>query len=302
MGPWLHGGWARGDGASLGHVPFNAKTAEFYRERSSSPSSSTTSRGRTAPKFPEAWVFETGRNQWRQYDAWPPKDARARSLYLRDGGRLSFERPDDSGPDDAHDEYVSDPDKPVPYLDRTEIRMAPEYMVEDQRFAGRRPDVLVYQTGPLTEDVTIAGPITAELTVSTTGTDADWVVKLIDVYPDDYPDPDPNPTRVRMGGFQQLVRGDVMRGKFRDSLESPRPFEPGKPTPVRLVLQDINHTFRPDHRIMVQVQSTWFPLIDRNPQTFTNIYEARESDFRTATQRVYRSRALPSRLRVLVLP
>jgi putative CocE/NonD family hydrolase len=180
--------------------------------------------------------------------------------------------------------------------------MRPDYMVADQRFAGRRTDVLVYQTDVLQEDVTLAGPLRAELFVSTTGTDSDWVVKLIDVYPDDYPDPDPNPTGVRMGGFQQLVRGEVMRGKFRDSYERPEPFEPGKPTAVRFALQDVCHTFRPGHRIMVQVQSSWFPLVDRNPQTFVDIYQAKESDFHKATQRVYRTHEQASRLAVTVRP
>src|SRR5579884_403733 len=179
--------------------------------------------------------------------------------------------------------------------------MSADYMTADQRFAARRPDVLVYQTPPLDADVTIAGPIPVDLHVSTTGTDSDWVVKLIDVYPDDYPDPNPNPTGVRMGGYQQLVRGDVMRGKFRNSFEKPEPFEPGKPTAVAFTMQDSYHTFRTGHRIMVQVQSSWFPLVDRNPQTFVDIYQAKESDFRKATQRIYRSHEMPSRLSVLVL-
>ena len=180
--------------------------------------------------------------------------------------------------------------------------MSREYMTADQRFAARRPDVLVYQTAVLEDDVTIAGPIDVDLHVSTTGTDSDWVVKLIDVYPDDYPDPNPNPTGVRMGGYQQLVRGDVMRGKFRNSYAKPEPFEPGKPTRVKFRLQDVYHTFRPGHRIMVQVQSSWFPLVDRNPQKFVDIYSAKESDFQKATQRVYRSRELASKVTVLVMP
>jgi putative CocE/NonD family hydrolase len=175
-------------------------------------------------------------------------------------------------------------------------------MVEDQRFAARRPDVLVYQTGPLTEDVTVVGPIRAELQVSTTGTDADWVVKLIDVYPDDHPDPEPNPAGSRMGGYQQLVRGEVMRGKFRNSFERPEAFSPGVPAEVPFTIQDVYHTFRPGHRIMVQVQSSWFPLVDRNPQKFVDIYNASPSDFGKATHRVYRSLERPSRLKVLVMP
>ncbi|HEY1861861.1 MAG TPA: CocE/NonD family hydrolase, partial [Gemmataceae bacterium] len=172
----------------------------------------------------------------------------------------------------------------------------------DQRFAGRRPDVLVFTTDALEEDVTIAGPIKADLFVSTTGTDSDWIVKVIDVYPNDYPDPNPNPTGVRMGGYQQLVRGDVMRGKFRNSFEKPEAFTPGKPTPVKFALQDVYHTFRTGHRIMIQVQSTWFPLVNRNPQTFVDIYSAKESDYHKTTQRVYRTRELPSHVTVLTMP
>jgi putative CocE/NonD family hydrolase len=213
---------------------------------------------------------------------------------------LSLDRPGDSP--DAFDEYVSDPAKPVPFIDWTDIGMAAEYMLADQRFAGRRPDVLVYQTGELEYDLTVAGPIDVELYVSTTGTDSDWIVKVIDVYPNDYPDPKENPTRVRMGGFQQLVRGDVMRGKFRNSFEQPEPLEPGRPTRIRFTLPDTYHSFRTGHRLMVQVQSTWFPLVDRNPQTYCNIAQARPEDFQKATQRVYRTTARPSHLTVRVLP
>jgi putative CocE/NonD family hydrolase len=162
--------------------------------------------------------------------------------------------------------------------------------------------VLVYRTAPLEQDVTLAGPIEVELFVSTTGTDADFVVKVIDVFPDDHPDPKSNPTGVKMGGYQKLVRGDVMRGKFRESFEKPQPFVPGKITPVRFTLPDVYHTFRPGHRLMVQVQSSWFPLVDRNPQTFIDIYTARESDFRKATHRIHRTAEHPSRISVRVMP
>jgi len=301
MGPWSHGAWGRGDGETLGHARFDAKTAVFYREQIELPFFEFHLKGKGTPKLPEAYVFETGTNQWRQYDAWPPREALAKVLYFHAGGKLSFEPP--AGSDaEAFDEYTSDPARPVPYLDHVAITMAPEYMVGDQRFAGQRPDVLVYQTPPLERDVTLAGPLTAELQVATTGTDADWIVKLVDVYPDDYPDPDPNPAGVRLGGFQQLVRGDVMRGRFRNSLSAPEPLRPDEPTAVRFVLPDINHSFRTGHRIMVQVQSSWFPLIDRNPQTFVDIASAGDSDFRKATQRLYRGGDRLSRLSVLVLP
>lgn len=302
MGPWSHGGWAHGEGGALGHVNFNAKTSAYFRESIEFPFFEYHLKGRDNPKLPEAMVFETGTNQWRRYDTWPPKQARARSLYPLTDGKLSFDPPTESDGGEAYDEYVSDPSKPVPFLGGVDVGMKKEYMVEDQRPAARRPDVLVYQTDALEEDVTLVGPIVADLLVSTTGTDSDWVVKLIDVYPDDFPDPEPNPSGLHMGGYQQLVRGDVIRGKFRNAFESPEPFEPGRPTPVSLKLQDINHSFRTGHRIMVQIQSTWFPLVDRNPQSFVDIYHAKESDFHKATQRVYRSRDQATRLRVSVLP
>ena len=301
MGPWSHGGWGRGDGETLGHARFDAKTAIFYREQIEFPFFEFHLKGKGIAKLPEAFVFETGTNQWRRHDAWPPRGAEPKALYFHAEGKLAFEPP--AGSDtEAFDEYTSDPARPVPYLDKVAIGMAPEYMVGDQRFAAQRPDVLVYQTPPLERDVTLAGPLTAELQVATTGTDADWIVKLVDVYPDDYPDPDPNPAGVRLGGFQQLVRGDVMRGRFRNSLSAPEPLRPGEPTAVRFVVPDINHSFRTGHRIMVQVQSSWFPLIDRNPQTFVDFASAGESDFRKATQRVYRGGDRLSRLSVLVLP
>ncbi|MDR3634714.1 MAG: CocE/NonD family hydrolase [Isosphaeraceae bacterium] len=301
MGPWHHGGWSRGDGAALGDVRFNSKTSEFFREQIEFPFFEFHLKGKGTPSLPEAFVFETGRNQWRRHDHWPPKDAAARSLYLRAGGKLAFEPP---GEDDsqAFDGYTSDPAKPVPFIDWTGVGMEKEYMVADQRSASRRTDVLVYETAPLEEDVTLAGPVQAALHVATSGTDSDWVVKLVDVYPDDYPDPEPNPAGVRMGGYQQLVRGDVMRGKFRNSFERPEPFTPNEPAPIAFTLPDVYHTFRTGHRIMVHVQSTWFPLVDRNPQTFTDIYSAKEPDFRKADQRIYRSRKLPSHLNVLALP
>jgi len=302
MGPWRHGGWSGGDGEALGNVHFNAKTSDFYRQQIELPFFEFHLKGKGENKHPEAWVFETGANQWRKHDAWPPKEAKTKTLYFHQGGRLSSDTPPRGKAEDCTDEYVSDPARPVPFQDKIDIGMSADYMTADQRFAGRRTDVLVYQAPALDDDVTIAGPIDVDLHVSTTGTDSDWVVKLIDVYPDDYPDPNPNPTGVRMGGYQQLVRGDVMRGKFRNNYAKPEPFEPGQPARVKFRLQDVYHTFRPGHRMMVQVQSSWFPLCDRNPQKFVDIYSAKESDFEKATQRVYRSRDLPSKVTVLVMP
>jgi putative CocE/NonD family hydrolase len=302
MGPWVHGGWHRGEGQSLGPIPFNSKTGDFFRENIELPFFEYHLKGKGELKHPEAWVFQMGMNQWRSFDAWPPRENRPKSFFLREGGRLATEPSGETRPEAACDEYVSDPVRPVPFSNKIAIGMSPEYMIEDQRFVARRPDVLVYQTDVLEEDFTIAGPIQVELQVSTSGTDSDWILKVIDVYPDDYPDPSPNPTGVRMGGYQQLVRGEVMRGKFRNSFEKPEPFVPNQPTAVKFTLPDVCHTFRSGHRLMVQVHSTWFPLVDRNPQTFLDIYTAKPSDFQKATERVYRSRDLASRVNVLVLP
>ena len=298
MGPWFHGGWF-GAGDHLGAVSFDSKTGEFFGEHIELPFFQYYLKERSDLDLPKAYVFETGSNQWRKYDAWPPKDAQVKSIYFHPGGKLSFTPPSE---DAAFDEYISDPAKPVPYISETSPTMTREHMVEDQRFASTRPDVLVYETEPLTADVTLAGPVNPRLFVSTTGTDSDWVVKLIDVYPDNFPNPDPNPTGVKMGGYQQLVRGELMRGRYRHSYEKPEPFTPGKVDQVDYTMPDINHTFRRGHRIMVQVQSSWFPLADRNPQKFVDIYTAKASDFQKATQRVYRSRTAPSAVQVQVLP
>jgi putative CocE/NonD family hydrolase len=300
MGPWYHGQWDRGRvGKSLGHVRFLADTSEFYREQILFPFFEHFLRGKAEPKLPEAFVFETGANQWRRFDAWPPAGVRTRTLYLHANGTLRFDAaPRESA--EAFDEYVSDPFKPVPFIPNIATQMTREHMLDDQRFAATRPDVLVYQTEPLEADVTLAGPLSAVLHVSTTGTDSDWVVKLIDVYPGDFPDLDPNPAEVKMGGYQQLIRGEPFRGKFRKSFEKPEPFTPGRPDRIDFTLPDVFHTFRSGHRIMVQIQSSWFPLVDRNPQKFVDIYNARAEDFQKATQRVYRHAGRASGFRVSV--
>jgi hypothetical protein len=306
MGPWPHGGWADMDGDKLGNLDFGSKTGEFYRDNIELPffvyHLKDKGNGlKTSPEgsIPKAWLFETGTNQWLRFDAWPPGDAQERTLYLGPGGRLSFEPAPGAGSD--FDEYISDPDKPVPVIGHIGAGMPFDYMTEDQRFASQRTDVLVYQTDPLDHDITIAGPITPLLKVSTSGTDSDFVVKLIDVYPNDYPDPYPNPAGIHMAGYEQLVRGEPFRGKFRRSLEKPEPFTPGQPEKIEFVMPDVCHTFRPGHRIMVQVQSSWFPLTDRNPQKFLNIPGAKASDFVKAVERVYRSGKEGSRIRVIVL-
>jgi putative CocE/NonD family hydrolase len=300
MGPWPHGEWGRGDGDKLDDISFHAKTGEFFREKLELPFFRHFLKNDTNYNISVATVFETGVDQWRRFDTWPPKQANARALFLGPNGSLGFNPPTDTG--EAFDEFVSDPAKPVPYTLEPTTGYPRSFPVQDQRFAARRPDVLVYQTEPLEDDLTLAGPLKATLEVSTTGTDADWIVKLIDVYPGDAPDPDPNPAHVRMGEYQQLVRGDVFRGRFRNSFETPEPFTPGKLSKIEFSMTDIFHTFRRNHRMMVQVQSSWFPLIDRNPQTFVNIAQAKPEDFRQATHRVYRSAGTPSLLTVLVLP
>jgi putative CocE/NonD family hydrolase len=242
-------------------------------------------------------VFETGTNQWRSFDTWPPANTASRTLHLQPGGRLGWNAPSRGG----YEEYVSDPARPVPSVPYIANTMTVEYMLDDQRHAAARPDVLVFQTEPLTEDLTLAGPLEVTLHVSTTGTDSDFVVKLIDVYPDNFPDPEPNPKRVRMGGYQQLVRGEPFRGKFRKSFDKPEPFTPGQMEKITFTMPDIFHTLRPGHRLMVQVQSSWFPLVDRNPQKFLEIHQAKPGDFQKATQRVYYGPVAGSTIGVRVL-
>jgi putative CocE/NonD family hydrolase len=302
MGPWTHGGWSRGPGDKVGDVSFNARTGEFYREKVEFPFFEYHLHGKGDGKFPKARVFETGANRWRTFDAWPP-EGKPVAYFLRGGGTLNQTRAGVTGTIGRNpaDEFVSDPAKPVPHVPKIVTGMDGEYMTADQRFAAARPDVLVYQTEPLAEDLTVAGPVEVELHVSTTGTDADWVVKLIDVYPDDFPNPDPNPKEVRMGGFQQLVRGEPFRGKFRNSMQRPEPFEPGKVAKIKFSMPDVLHTFRPGHRVMVQVQSSWFPLIDRNPQTFCDIPNASEEDFKKQTHKVHRGPEHPSRVTLRVI-
>jgi putative CocE/NonD family hydrolase len=303
MGPWSHGAWSREDTRHFGALDFASNPSAFFRQNIELPFFNHYLKGTPDPGLPKAWMFETGANRWRAFTAWPPTNVVSQTLYFQPAGKLAFVAPPPvDTTDSGFDEYISDPAKPVPYYSHIALGMAAGYMADDQRFAATRPDVLVYQTEPLASDVTLAGPLTARLKVSTSGTDSDWIVKLIDVYPGDFPNPVPNPGGVVMGGYQQLVRGEPMRGKFRNSFEKPEPFTPGEVTPVNWVMPDIFHTFRRGHRIMIQVQSTWFPLMDRNPQTFCDIYHATAADFQKATERVYHSPEEASGLEVSVLP
>ena len=310
MGPWSHGGWLRYDGAKIGHVDFGFKTADWYRKNILVPFFEKHLKDKEGVKVAEANVFETGTNVWRQYSQWPPASTQSKMLYLKAGGKLGWTQ--DSSK--AFDEYISDPAKPVPYTNAVTINVPQEYVVGDQRFAASRTDVLVYQSDVLEEDITIVGPVRPKLFVSTSGTDSDFVVKLIDVYPAELnmanvnsasqstaaPRDVPVPG-VQMAGYQQLIRGEPFRAKFRKSFVTPSPMVPNQVDKIEFDLPDVLHTFRRGHRIMVQIQSSWFPLVDRNPQTFVSIPNAKANDYVKATQRVFRGGAESSALGVLVL-
>jgi len=308
MGPWNHGGFARGDGDKLGNVNFGSKTGVYYREKIEFPFFLYHLKGKGDARFPKAWLFETGMNQWRKFDSWPAQQAQQKTIYFDAAGRLVWRSPATQG----FDEYLSDPNRPVPYVGVVSMAVRNDYMTEDQRFAATRPDVLVYRSEVLDHDVTVLGPISIDLKVSTSGTDSDFDVKLIDVYPGDYPDfnnpppapapgAQPAPVISQMGGYQQLIRGEPFRGKYRKSFEKPVAFEPGKPDRIRFKLPDVAHTFRAGHRIMIQVQSSWFPLTDRNPQKFMDIPKAKANDFVKAAQRVYTGGADGSRIEFLAV-
>ena len=289
MGPWIHGGWVRTDGSKLGDINFSSKTGKYYVKNIELPFFNYYLKGKGKLDLPEAYVFETGLNKWRKYNSWPPANSRDVSVYLNQTHSLTFDAP---LIEDGFDAYISDPSNPVPFTKQITTDIPKSYMVEDQRFTDSRSDVLVYRTEILDSNITFAGGVAADLFVSTTGTDADWIVKLIDVFPND----SVSPEGLDYGNYEMLVRGNILRGKFRKSLEMPEPFIPGKVTNIKFALMDINHTFKKGHKIMVQIQSSWFPLFDRNPQKFVDIYNADESDFQKATQRVYFSEKYPSRI------
>jgi putative CocE/NonD family hydrolase len=302
VGPWNHGGWARGDGRTLGGIDFDSATALQFRERIQAPFFAYYLKDHGSQSQPEALVWESGANRWRSFDQWPPREASARKLYFHSGGRLSFDPPTDSAT--AFDQYVSDPAHPVPYRNRP---IEPTYfprgsgwytwLLQDQRFVQGRPDVLSWVTDPLDSDVVVAGDIVAHLFASTTGSDADWVVKLIDVYPEGYP------RNYKQGGYQLMVANDVFRGRFRTSFEHPAALVPNQVAEFAVDIHSQDYRFLAGHRIMVQVQSTWFPIIDRNPQTYVpNIFEAKASDFRAQTHRVWRTKRSPSHIVLPVVP
>ncbi len=300
MGPWYHGQWGgRADGSSLGNVRFGAKTAEWYQNNVELPFFNYHLKGKgSLEKLSEATIFFSGENNWKQLSQWPPKEATSTHMYLQGDNSLSWNK---SSSNTSFSTYISDPAKPVPYTEDVHLKRTREYMTDDQRFASRRPDVLVFKTEVLSNDVTLAGPLYANLFAALSTTDADFVVKLIDVFPDTFAYKNTSPTDVvyPMAGYQMLVRGEVMRGKFRNSFEKPEAFAPNKIEKVNFYLPDVAHTFKKGHQIMVQIQSSWFPLVDRNPQKFINIYEASDSDFQKATIKIYHDAAHPSSI---VLP
>jgi uncharacterized protein len=303
VGPWNHGGWSRGAGDSLGPIRFESATAEYFRDRVQAPWFAWFLKDKGALDLPEALTFETGSNQWRRWDAWPPASRTdERALYFGANESLRFEKPTATGTDER-DSYVSDPAHPVPYRHRP---IQPTYfpggskwstwLVEDQRFVVHRPDVLSWETTPLDRNLTIAGEVKADLFAATTGSDADWIVKLIDVYPENLPQ------NWELAGYELMVSNEVFRGRYRKGYEQPAAIAPNAVLEYAFSLHTQDYTFRQGHRVMVQVQSTWFPLIDRNPQTFLpSIFAAKESDFRAATHRIYRSAQYPSHVTIPVV-
>lgn len=301
-GPWNHGGWARGAGSNLGKIKFDSDTAQHYREQIEAPWFAYWLKDKGTLGISEAITFQTGANEWKKYEQWPPRNlTQDRKLYFHANGQLSFEPPTETAR--AFDSYVSDPRNPVPYRPRPiEATYDPRgsgwgaWLVEDQRFAQQRPDVSSWETAPLTEDVVITGKLAAHLFAATTGSDSDWIVKLIDVYPDNYP------KEPKMGGYQLMVANDVLRGRFRKSFEKPEAIVPNAVNEYVIDLHHLDHRFLKGHKIMVQVQSTWFPVIDRNPQKFVpNIFQAKDADYVTATQSIFRSKTAASHLAVPVV-
>jgi hypothetical protein len=297
MGPWAHGQWGGRDGTRMGNIRFGSNTSIWYQNHIEIPFFNYYLKGKgDDPKLSEATIFFSGENQWKFLSQWPPANTTNQPIYLQAGGGLSWNKPTDKK---STSEYISDPAHPVPYTEDIHLNRTVAYMNDDQRFAARRTDVLTFQTDALNEDLTLAGPVVADLMVSITGTDADFVVKLIDVFPDNFQYSEPSGSSPSgrlggaypMGGYQMLVRGEIMRGKYRNSFENPAPFAPNKIEKVKFELPDVAHTFKKGHRMMIQIQSSWFPLADRNPQKFVNIYEADISDFQKAVIKIHHDAA-----------
>jgi putative CocE/NonD family hydrolase len=297
MGPWFHSQWMSGKAENLGNIYWGLDANKSYQELEVKFFDYYL-RDIGKAEFPKATIFVTGANEWRSFNTWPPENVTDQKIYLQPSGKLAFTP---SKASDSFDEYISDPMKPVPYSEKVGTERTIEYMTDDQCFASRRPDVMVYETDTLTQDMTFTGPLTADLFVSTTGTDADYIVKLIDVFPEDMEAPDDKTTEVPLGGYQMLVRAEVFRGRYRNSFEKPEPFKPGIVTEVKYEMPDIAHSFKKGHRIMIQIQNSWFPLVDRNPQKFVDIYHCSDADFQKATQRIYHDKRWASFLQVKML-
>jgi uncharacterized protein len=301
VGPWNHGGWAGGPGSKLGNVEFGSNTGEYFRQKIQASWFAYWLKDKGSQPASKAVTFETGANQWKQWNAWPPSEGvTQRKLYFQEDGKLSFDPPKETAP--AFDSYISDPGNPVPYRPRPVEETYSEgsrwftWLLEDQRFVQQRPDTVSWETEPLAEDVSVAGDIVAHLFASTTGTDSDWIVKLIDVYPEKYE------AVHKMGGYELMIADEVLRGRFRNSFEKPEPLVANQVTPFKVDLHTNDHVFLKGHRIMVQVQSTWFPIIDRNPQKYVpNIFEAKASDYVKTTQRIYRTKMYPSNVEIPVV-
>lgn len=297
MGPWFHGGWVRSDGDFLNNVNFVNKTSVFYQENIDLPFFNYHLKGKGSSDLPEVMAYATGSNKWHKLENWPPNSSLQEQYYFADNNRLSNTQPENL---DGADQYVSDPANPVPYTQEKTFSRTREYMVEDQRFVDGREDVMVYQSEVLTEDVTFAGPIIANLFVSTTGSDADFIVKVIDVFPDDEPEWQTEADKYmpnKLSGYHMMVRGESFRGRFRNSFETPEPFVPNEVTEVKMTMPDVFHTFKKGHRIKIHIQSSWFPLTDRNPQKYVpSIYEAKAEDFQKATITIHRSKQYPSNI------
>ena len=309
MGPWYHGQWSD-EGSYLGNVRFASNTSEWYQQNIEIPFFNYYLKGKgSVADISEASIFFTGDNNWKKLAQWPPKNVENKALYVQADGKLSFETRMPAANSikslPNFSEYTSDPSHPVPYAEAVHDERTREYMTDDQRFSTRRPDVLSFKTDVLTEDLTLAGPVMADLITSISTTDADFVIKLIDVFPDDFEyaaSLKGNGKNYPMGGYQMLVRGEIMRGKFRNSYEKPEPFIAGKISEVKFALPDIAHTFKKGHRLMIQVQSSWFPLADRNPQKFCNIYTAADSDFQKSVIKIYHDTAHQTKFILPVLP
>jgi uncharacterized protein len=303
MGPWYHGQWSSPEGSHLGNIDFGSNTVITYQNEIEIPFFNFYLKGKNDPFLAGATIFFSGENKWRKFNSWPTDQAKKEKIYLTDGNGLSMKAPEKES---AYDEYTSDPAHPVPYTEDVHFNRTREYMTDDQRFASRRPDVLTYQSAVLQEDFTIGGPVVADLQSSISTTDADFVVKIIDVFPDtlsyqriDIYAVNEGEKIYPMGGYQMLVRGEIFRGRFRNSFEKPEAFQPGKIEKIRFSLTDVAHTFKKGHRLMIQIQSSWFPLSDRNPQTFTDIYTCANADFQKSAIRIFHDRRNAS---AIILP